>query len=94
MPIAVEKFTLGRVVVTPSARDALTSSGEDVGVLLNRHATGDWGGVDPEDAVENEIAVQFGLRVVSIYSTCLNYRIYVVTEADRSGTTVMLPEES
>ena len=87
------KFPLGRVAATPGAMDALRRSGEGAGAYLNRHARGDWGDVPPEDATENEISVQQGLRILSAYRLTDNTKIWIITEADRTSTCVLLPEE-
>ena len=87
------RFPLGRVVATPGALAALDSSGESPGPLLLRHATGDWGDVPPEDAFENDRAVQQGCRILSAYTLSDRTRIWVITEADRSSTCLLLPEE-
>ena len=84
-------FSLGRVVATPGALAALEAAGELPQRFLGRHVRGDWGEVqDPE---ENELALQEGFRILSVYATCLGVRFWVITEADRSSTCVLLPEE-
>jgi hypothetical protein len=60
---------------------------------LDRHAAGDWGELSPEDIQENELSVREGYRILSAYSLRDGTRIYVITEADRSSTTILLPEE-
>jgi len=60
--------------------------------LLNRHSKGDWGEVSPEDAKENDLSVSQGFRVLSAY-TVNDIKLWIITEADRSATTVLLPEE-
>jgi len=57
------------------------------------HANGDWGEVDSHDAKENEISLQSGLRLLSSYTTVTGDRLWIITEADRSATTLLLPEE-
>lgn len=88
-------FPLGRLVATPGALALLRRrAGEDLlAALLERHRSGDWGDVSPEDARENEVSVRYGcLRVISSYGVA-GERLWVVTEADRSATTFLLPEE-
>ena len=86
-------FPLGRLVATPGAIDLLRSAGEDLlPALLERHRSGDWGEVPPEDARENEVSVRYGFRILSSYRVA-GERIRVVTEADRSATTLVLPSE-
>lgn len=85
------KFPLGRPVITPTALRALNS--EDVTTSIRRHATGDWGDVDPEDRAANEQALQHELRILSAYTDRGGTRFWIITEADRSATTVLLPED-
>lgn len=86
-------FPLGRVVATPGALAALNDAGADPFALLSRHQCGDWGEVPPEDKLENERSVQRGFRVLSSYSVRPDARVWIITEADRSVTTLLLPEE-
>ena len=60
--------------------------------LLERHRSGDWGDVSPEDARENEVSVRYGFRILSSYRVA-GERLWVITERDRSVTTFLLPEE-
>lgn len=83
-------FPMGRIVATPGALE-LASAGRILG-LLQRHVSGDWGNVPPEDAKENEISVERGFRVVSSYEVA-GERLWAITEADRSSTCVLRPEE-
>lgn len=84
-------FSLGECVATPAALKALTP-GEAL-VLLGRHQSGDWGDVSPEDAYENEFSVQHGFRILSSYEAAGGTRVWILTEADRSVTTILLPSE-
>ena len=87
-------FPLGRLVATPGAIDLLRSAGEDLlPALLKRHQSGDWGDVPDEDARENEFSVRHGFRIVSSYRVA-GERLWIVTEADRSTTTLLLPSDS
>ena len=61
--------------------------------LLARHAIGDWGELEPTDAAENENSVAHGFRLLSGYQTDAGERLWIITEADRSATTLLLPEE-
>ena len=89
----VALFPLGRLVATPGALALLRSAGEDLlPTLLERHRSGDWGDVPPEDARENEFSVRYGFRIVSSYRVD-EERLWVITEADRSATTLLLPSE-
>jgi hypothetical protein len=83
---------LGRVVATPGAIRLLLEAGEHPFDYLARHATGDWGDLDEQDREENELSLVHGWRVVSFYSVG-DKCIWVITEADRSVTTILLPEE-
>lgn len=86
-------FPLGRLVATPGAIAALDRSGEQPGLFLRRHVMGDWGDVGADDAKLNDEAVGEGTRILSGYRTKSGERIWIITEADRSGTTLLLPEE-
>jgi hypothetical protein len=86
-------FTLGRVVATPGALAALEASGESLSDYLTRHLSGDWGDVDAEDARENELSLKRGWRLLSAYTLKSGTKIWVITEADRSSTCILLPEE-
>jgi hypothetical protein len=83
---------LGRLVATPGALDVARAHGVDVLALVRRHAAGDWGTVPAEDARANERALAAGARVLSAYDTA-GGRLWIITEADRSATTVLLPSE-
>jgi len=83
---------LGRVLATPGALKVLRESGGHPFDYLARHATGDWGDICKEDRRENELSLRHGRRVLSSY-TLGEGRIWVITEADRSVTTILLPEE-
>jgi len=87
------RFALGRVLATPGALQALEKAGQQPQEFLDRHATGDWGEVDSHDAKENEISLQRGFRLLSSYTTEAGDRLWIITEADRSATTLLLPEE-
>ncbi len=83
---------LGKVVATPGALKLLLEVGEDPFDYLARHATGDWGELCAFDRRQNEIALRDGYRVFSSYHI-LAGRVWVITEADRSVTTILLPED-
>lgn len=85
-------FKLGRVVATPGALRAIEENNIDTLGLLQRHANGDWGCIPEEDKQENQLSVEKGYRVMSSYP--LNERgdkLWVITEADRSSTSLLLP---
>ena len=92
--MAATLFDLGRVVATPGAMALLVSTGESPARLLDRHASGDWGEVPPEDARENERSLKYGWRLMSSYPVGdAGERVWVITEADRSSTCLLLPSE-
>jgi hypothetical protein len=84
------RFPLGEIAVTANASLRLTT--EEVLSALHRHASGDWGDLLPEDAMTNERALQGQERLFSAYGSG-SHRFWVITEADRSVTTVLLPED-
>jgi hypothetical protein len=86
-------FSIGQTVATPGALDALVATGENPQTFLDRHVAGDWGEVDAEDQQANQDALLHGERLLSAYRTSSGVRIWVITEADRSVTTILLPEE-
>jgi hypothetical protein len=83
---------LGRVVATPGALKLLSEASEDLFGCLARHATGDWGELCAFDRRQNEIALSDGYRVFNSYDMPAG-RVWIITEADRSVTTILLPEE-
>lgn len=83
---------LGQVLATPGALKLLSEAGEDAFGYLARHATGDWGELCEHDRRVNELSLRHGWRVLSSYAVG-DGRIWVITEADRSVTTILLPEE-
>ena len=85
------RFPLGRCVITASASDALDP--DDVKSALDRHARGDWGELCEHDRKENELGLSQGLRLFSRYQSRSGKPFYVITEHDRSVTTVLLPED-
>ena len=88
---AAVSFQLGRVVATRCALEVLTQA--DVLDALRRHARGDWGEVCCEDRGANDLALRVGTRLLSVYTSASGVKFWVITEADRSATTVLLPEE-
>jgi hypothetical protein len=91
--IPCAKFPLGRIYITPGADQALEESEQTVRTFLYRHQTGDWGYMDEDDQRSNEQAVTKGERIFSAYYTHLGIKLWVITEWDRSMTTVLLPHE-
>lgn len=90
-PPARTRFRLGRIVATPNALAALTQ--EEVFRAIARHQSGDWGDVSDEDRKENEFSLTRNLRLFSVYHSVTGVRFYIITEADRSVTTILLPED-
>ena len=91
--MSITRFPLGQIAATPGALDALAAAGNDPLAYIRRHVTGDWGDVEPEDANENEYSVVRFLRILSSYHLNDGTRLWIITEADRSATTLLLPEE-
>ena len=85
-------FTLGRTVATPAARDCLSNLNYSPLDLLRRHISGDWAEMAVEDQQANHDAIAHGDRVFSAY-TLQGTKFWVITEADRSVTTILLPSE-
>ena len=79
-------------MATPGALEVLREAGEDPLSYLSRHASGDWGDLDPHDRRENGLALKHGRRLLCSYPVGEG-RVWVITEADRSYTTLLLPEE-
>ena len=90
-PARIVEVPLGRTVITRGALDTL--DGEEVLAGIARHAKGDWGDLCSEDREANNDALQTGARLLSAYHTGGGRKFWVITEADRSVTTVLLPEE-
>ena len=87
-------FPLGRTVATPGALDLLDRTGTDAADLLNRHQLGDWGIVCPADAKSNDLAITNGTRILSAYELgARREQLWIITEADRRVTTLLLPSE-
>ena len=86
-------FSLGQTVSTPGALEALEEAGHTAGEFLVRHALGDWGDLCDEDRQANDEALKQGFRLLSAYRLNDGTRIWIITEADRSVTTLLLPEE-
>jgi hypothetical protein len=92
------RFSLGQVLATPGALQALEESGQAPACFLDRHARGDWGDVDQRDWQLNDQALQDGSRILSAYKTPKGTKIWIITEAadddgKRAATTLLLPEE-
>jgi hypothetical protein len=89
----IMRFNPGRIVATPGALNVLARNGDSGRAYLKRHANGDWGVIGDEDKAENEFAVGRRLRIMSAYLLTNGTKIWVITEADRSSTCILLPSE-
>jgi hypothetical protein len=93
MTTTTTRLPLGRIVATRGALKVLEEAQENPAKLLRRHQHGDWGALHPFDIDANYLAVRKGLRVLSAYVLATEQRVWIITEADRSYTTILLPEE-
>lgn len=97
--VTTPKFTLGQTLITNGAQQALAATGESpLPFIFGRHAKGDWGLVDADDAAANDEALKDGSRLLSAYKLKDGTKIWVITEAvgengQREATTILLPEE-
>lgn len=89
--VPVVLFPLGQLVATPNALTHLSQ--EDILTAIHRHQAGDWGDLSEEDRQENAFSLQKGFRLLSVYHSAQGVKFYIITEADRSVTTVLLPED-
>jgi len=87
------KFSLGRIVATPGALEALEEANQNPFEFLERHQAGDWGELCEDDKSENEFSLKNGFRILSAYRTLHVVKVWVITEADRSVTTLLVPHE-
>ena len=85
------KFPLGQIVITRNAADTLPS--EDVAAAIRRHARGDWGDLDDHDRQANQSALKDGSRLLSAYTASNAVKFWIITEWNRTSTTVLLPED-
>jgi len=86
-------FELGQIVATPGALAALKKSGQLPGEFLTRHVHREWGDLSDEDRKENDYSLEHGFRLLSAYRTHAGDKLWIITESDRSVTTLLLPEE-
>ncbi len=91
--MTVARFPLGQIVATPGALAALEEAADNPASFLRRHVTGDWGELDEHDRQENELSVEHSFRLLSSYTLSNGTKLWVITEADRSATTLLLPSE-
>lgn len=86
-------FTLGNVYMTIGAREALEESNQQPHEFISKHQTGNWGDLCEADKKENELSLKKGFRILSAYKTSENVKLWIITESDRSATTILLPSE-
>jgi len=86
-------FDLGQLVATPGALAALEKAGQNAMDFLSRHVMGDWRELCEEDRKENRFSLETGFRLLSSYKTNAGDKLWIITESDRSVTTLLLPEE-
>jgi hypothetical protein len=90
----VTRFALGQTFITPGAEEALLIAGQTEIEFLRRHMSCDWGSeLSEEDVQENELSLEEGFRLLSAYRTAKGQKLWIITEADRSATTILLPSE-
>jgi hypothetical protein len=90
---SINRFTLGEIFITPGALEALEIAGQTEIEFLRRHMSCDWGDISKEDVAENELSITEGFRILSAYHTVKDQKIWIITEADRTSTTILLPCE-
>ena len=89
VPIAL--FRLGHIVATPNALARLSQ--EDVSTAIRRHQSGDWGDVDKDDREKNDLSLEKGFRLFSVYHASDGAKFWIITEANRAITTILMPED-
>jgi hypothetical protein len=87
------RFPIGKPVITPAAQAALESACIPGVLLLARHLHGDWGDLSKEDQLQNELALLLGMRLLSSYALPDGGKVWIIIEADRSVTTILLPDD-
>ena len=90
---SVTRFALGQTFITPGAEEALMIAGQTAIEFLRRHMSCDWGELSDDDIQENELSLREGFRLLSNYRTGKGQQLWIITEADRSATTALLPAE-
>ena len=89
--LPVARFRLGSIVTTPNALSQLNQ--DDILGAIGRHQAGDWGDLCPHDLAANENALTNGARILSVYRTATGVKFWIITEADRTVTTILMPED-
>lgn len=93
-PQSAPLFPMGKIVATPAVADHFAIHGISPLEYLSRHVRGDWGDVPPQDAAANQASIERGTRILSSYKvTSSETTVWVITEADRSSTTLLFPSE-
>src|SRR2546430_13887458 len=90
---SVMRFALGQTFITPGAEEALQIAAQTAIEFLRRHMSCHWGELSDDDLRENELSLKKGFRLLSNYQTGKGQQLWIITEADRSATTVLLPSE-
>jgi hypothetical protein len=90
---SVARFTIGQTFITPGAEDALQIAGQTAIEFLRRHMSCDFGDLSEDDLRENAVSLNEGFRLLSNYRTRTGHQLWIITEADRSATTILLPSE-
>jgi len=85
------RFALGDLFCTPGVQQAIPS--QELSVALKRHLSGDWGELGPEDKQANDRSLEVGARLLSSYRSASGKKFWIITEANRSSTTLLFPEE-
>jgi hypothetical protein len=92
-PNTIRRFALGQTFITPGAEEALQVAGQTAIEFLRPHMSGDFGELSDDDLRENEFSLSEGFRLLSNYRTGKGQRLWIITEADGSATTILLPSE-
>ena len=87
------RFPIGQTYITPGAEEALMIAGQTGIEFLRRHMCADWSELSDDDAQKNELSLREGFRVLSAYRTSAGQKLWIITEADRMSTTILLPDE-
>lgn len=89
----ISLFPEGQIVATPGALALLEQAKKSPLEFLSRHLRGDWGDLCQEDKTENEVSLKYGFRLLSSYQVTETGKLWIITEADRSVTTLLLPAD-
>ncbi len=91
--VSLARFALGQTFITPGAEEAIQIAGQTEIEFLRRHMSCDWSELSEDDVRENEFSLREGFRLLSAYRTVKGQKLWIITEADRSSTTILLPAE-